>query len=135
MDGTLVTMVTDKNPWDSTSSSVLSPSPVQFIPGGKGVPSPSPVNGFGIAWGTVVGQNGGGSGGNGVSSHPGWTSWGYKSASGGGGGAGALVVQTAKTLQAATIQTGGTKRRVVVSTLAEAEFLARGGFDFGERLV
>ena len=38
-------------------------------------------------------------------------------------------VKTAKTLQAATIQTGGTKRRVVVSTLAEAEFLARGGFD------
>ena len=27
------------------------------------------------------------------------------------------------------IQTGGTKRRVVVSTLAEAEFLADGGFD------
>ena len=38
-------------------------------------------------------------------------------------------VKTAKTLQAAAIQTGGTKRRVVVSTLAEAEFLARGGFD------
>jgi D-serine deaminase-like pyridoxal phosphate-dependent protein len=38
-------------------------------------------------------------------------------------------VKTAKTLQAATIQTGGTKRRVVVSTVAEAEFLASGGFD------
>ena len=36
-------------------------------------------------------------------------------------------VKTAKTLEAAAIQTGGTKRRVVVSTLAEAEFLARGG--------
>ena len=38
-------------------------------------------------------------------------------------------VKTAKTLQAATIQTGGTKRQVVVSTLAEAEFLASGGFE------
>ena len=38
-------------------------------------------------------------------------------------------VKTAKTLQAATMQTGGTKRRVVVSTVAEAEFLASGGFD------
>ena len=38
-------------------------------------------------------------------------------------------VKTAKTLEAAMIQTGGTKRRVVVSTLAEAEFLADGGFD------
>ena len=38
-------------------------------------------------------------------------------------------VKTAKTLEAATIQTGGTKRRVVCSTLAEAEFLASGGFD------
>ena len=39
-----------------------------------------------------------------------------------------LTLTLTLTLQAATIQTGGTKRRVVVSTLAEAEFLASGAY-------
>lgn len=38
-------------------------------------------------------------------------------------------VKTHKTLQAAAICTGGDKRGIVVSTLAEAEFFAAGGFD------
>lgn len=38
-------------------------------------------------------------------------------------------MKTHKTLQAGTICTGGTRRRVVVSTLAEAQFFADGGFD------
>jgi len=38
-------------------------------------------------------------------------------------------VKTHKTIQGAEMQTGGTKRRIVVSTLAEANFFADGGFD------
>lgn len=38
-------------------------------------------------------------------------------------------VKTHKTLEGALLQTGGTKRRIVVSTLAEAQFFAKGGFD------
>ena len=38
-------------------------------------------------------------------------------------------VKTTKTLEGAALLTGGTKRRCVVSTLAEATFLADGGFD------
>ena len=38
-------------------------------------------------------------------------------------------VKTTKTVEGATLLTGGTKRRCVVSTLAEADFLADAGFD------
>lgn len=38
-------------------------------------------------------------------------------------------IKTTKTLEGAALLTGGTKRRCVVSTLAEATFLADGGFD------
>ena len=38
-------------------------------------------------------------------------------------------VKTHKTLEGAVLQTGGRKSRIVVSTLAEAEFFAKGGFD------
>ena len=38
-------------------------------------------------------------------------------------------VKTHKTLEGALLQTGGRKSRIVVSTLAEAEFFAQGGFD------
>lgn len=38
-------------------------------------------------------------------------------------------LKTCKTLEAAAIATGGTRRRVTVSTLAEASFFAAGGFD------
>ena len=37
--------------------------------------------------------------------------------------------KTVKTLEGAAIATGGSRRRITVSTLAEAEFLADGGFD------
>ena len=38
-------------------------------------------------------------------------------------------VKTHKTLELATLQTGGSKRCITVSTLAEAQFFAEGGFD------
>mmetsp|Transcript_39682 Transcript_39682/g.48144 ORF Transcript_39682/g.48144 Transcript_39682/m.48144 type:complete len:378 (+) Transcript_39682:149-1282(+) len=38
-------------------------------------------------------------------------------------------VKTHKTLEGGVIQTGGTKKGIVVSTLAEAQFFATGGFD------
>eukprot|EP01062_Namystynia_karyoxenos_P051504 TRINITY_DN40501_c0_g1_i1.p2 TRINITY_DN40501_c0_g1~~TRINITY_DN40501_c0_g1_i1.p2 ORF type:complete len:425 (+),score=121.53 TRINITY_DN40501_c0_g1_i1:72-1277(+) len=38
-------------------------------------------------------------------------------------------VKTHKTLEGAELQTGGTRRRITVSTLAEGAFFARGGFD------
>jgi D-serine deaminase-like pyridoxal phosphate-dependent protein len=38
-------------------------------------------------------------------------------------------VKTTKTIEGATLQTGGTKRHITVSTLAEANFFADGGFD------
>ncbi|KAM6422448.1 D-serine dehydratase-like [Rhynochetos jubatus] len=38
-------------------------------------------------------------------------------------------VKTHKTLEGATLATGGTRRGIVVSTLAEARFFAAGGFD------
>ena len=38
-------------------------------------------------------------------------------------------VKTVKTAEAAAIATGGTRRRVTCSTLAEASFLAAAGFD------
>jgi D-serine deaminase-like pyridoxal phosphate-dependent protein len=38
-------------------------------------------------------------------------------------------VKTHKTLQGATLQTGGTKRGIVCSTLAEVQFFTSGGFD------
>ena len=38
-------------------------------------------------------------------------------------------VKTHKTLEGALLQTGGRKSKIVVSTLAEAEFFANGGFD------
>lgn len=38
-------------------------------------------------------------------------------------------VKTHKTLEAALLQTGGSRRRITVSTLAEARFFADGGFD------
>merc|ERR1719353_1906224 len=38
-------------------------------------------------------------------------------------------VKTHKTLEGGAIATGGTKKRIVVSTLAEAHFFADGGFD------
>ena len=38
-------------------------------------------------------------------------------------------VKTHKTLEGGVLQTGGTRRRIVVSTLREAQFFANGGFD------
>ena len=38
-------------------------------------------------------------------------------------------VKTHKTLELGALQTGGTRRRITVSTLAEAQFFADGGFD------
>lgn len=38
-------------------------------------------------------------------------------------------VKTSKTVQAALLQTGGRKSKIVVSTLAEAAFYADAGFD------
>ena len=38
-------------------------------------------------------------------------------------------VKTHKTLEGGSLQTGGTRRAITVSTLAEAEFFAAGGFD------
>lgn len=38
-------------------------------------------------------------------------------------------VKTTKTLEGAALLTGGTRRRITVSTVAEAEFYAAGGFD------
>jgi D-serine deaminase-like pyridoxal phosphate-dependent protein len=38
-------------------------------------------------------------------------------------------VKTHKTLEGAAIQTGGSKRGIVCSTLAEVRFFAAGGFD------
>merc|ERR1712167_240377 len=38
-------------------------------------------------------------------------------------------MKTHKTLEGGVLATGGSKRRIVVSSLAEAEFYANGGFD------